>query len=951
MHLEAVARSVTLPVLPWASADLVRLPEAPELLVTGGGDRLASSSELTELAERAGTSGELVYGWPAVVLLDRTRQVACAAMLLVDLVPAGDGAYTAAGRPRLNDGLLEALQTPREAADEARQLAAELTYGDVEAVVKGVEGICGALGLDHAPLAPPGRGAAPRPGARGAHNAAVAQIAPIRVASSALMEELRVLQTREDWASTAAARLAGPVLPQPPGVADRAPGATRPVTVAAALNSSQEQALRAAAHLPVTVVVGPPGTGKSELLAAVVADCAVAGESVLVASTNNHAVDVAVERAARTNTALLVRTGSREVRERLPEVLHGLTGRLETLPATLTLAQARYAQSENAVAAALAMVRQRGFVDAAMAATLNEHVQTARRLWRNGRVPSDVDGDRRTRAERANTRRWWRPSLTRRALRLLQTDAPTAGAEDVKAWLATDRSLRLARADLAALPVGGLDADAGRLEVALAARASAGAELAVRAAEVRATRHRAALGQLAGLRRDAGPRSRQTATERALPGVGWACTALAAASNFPLTPGLFDVLVIDEASQCHVAHVLPLAYRARRILVVGDPNQLAPVQTLSPTAIEVACRAGGLTPAQAQANKTSPHADSAFTAYEARADIQVLLHEHYRCHPAVAAWLNRAFYGDQLQVLTPPHRLRGPVRGLHWQSVSGRVEQDPAGGVSNHAEAVAVVAYLKGLLPELLSAGGAPEVVSVGIVTPFAAQARLIDRRLDDVLDADGRDALRLTVGTAHRLQGDERNLVLLSPVLSAGTPVHTARWVERERNLLNVATSRARAGLVVLGDDAQARCGQTPTLALLADAAQGRLPAPVVPEGALHSDAEKSLHTALTAAGIPIMAKPLVHGHELDLVVFDESGESGIDVEVDGDQHTDPAGRQRRRDIARDAVLRSAGWTVLRFPAWQAQHEPDSIVAAVAAVLLKRASTVGSDGQHISST
>ena len=60
MHLEAVARSVSLPVLPWASADLVPLPEVPELLVTGGGDRLASSSELTELAERAGTSGELV---------------------------------------------------------------------------------------------------------------------------------------------------------------------------------------------------------------------------------------------------------------------------------------------------------------------------------------------------------------------------------------------------------------------------------------------------------------------------------------------------------------------------------------------------------------------------------------------------------------------------------------------------------------------------------------------------------------------------------------------------------------------------------------------------------------------------------------------------------------------------------------------------------------------------
>lgn len=127
----------------------------------------------------------------------------------------------------------------------------------------------------------------------------------------------------------------------------------------------------------------------------------------------------------------------------------------------------------------------------------------------------------------------------------------------------------------------------------------------------------------------------------------------------------------------------------------------------------------------------------------------------------------------------------------------------------------------------------------------------------------------------------------------------------------------------MVVGDDEVARAGHTPTLALLADAAQGRLSAPVVADGDLHSGAESAVHAALTAAGLAPLVKPLVHGHELDLAVLDADGQTGVDIEVDGAHHTDDGGRQRRADLARDAVLRRAGWTVLRVPAWRALDQP----------------------------
>ena len=60
----------------------------------------------------------------------------------------------------------------------------------------------------------------------------------------------------------------------------------------------------------------------------------------------------------------------------------------------------------------------------------------------------------------------------------------------------------------------------------------------------------------------------------------WAVTNLSARTHFSLTPGMFDLVVIDEASQCSAASALPLLVRARRALIVGDPHQLTHITSL-----------------------------------------------------------------------------------------------------------------------------------------------------------------------------------------------------------------------------------------------------------------------------------------------------------------------------------------------------------------------------------
>src|SRR4029079_1641870 len=60
----------------------------------------------------------------------------------------------------------------------------------------------------------------------------------------------------------------------------------------------------------------------------------------------------------------------------------------------------------------------------------------------------------------------------------------------------------------------------------------------------------------------------------------WAVTSLSARGRVPFDPNFFDLLVIDEASQCDIASALPLLYRARRVVVIGDPMQLRHISTL-----------------------------------------------------------------------------------------------------------------------------------------------------------------------------------------------------------------------------------------------------------------------------------------------------------------------------------------------------------------------------------
>lgn len=278
----------------------------------------------------------------------------------------------------------------------------------------------------------------------------------------------------------------------------------------------------------------------------------------------------------------------------------------------------------------------------------------------------------------------------------------------------------------------------------------------------------------------------------------WAITNLTARSNFPLDSGLFDLVIIDEASQCDIPSVIPLLYRAKKVVIIGDPNQLRHVASLNANLNEqIGTKIGvGL----------DAYSYTALSLYDlgARSVGQhpgaILLNEHYRSDPRIITFSNEEFYNSQLVIKTDLTR-RGYSKeflntrgGVCWVDVRGEYRRPANGSAENLAE----FRQIQELLPRVIKAldENGYKRATIGIVTPFRPQENLIKNWLQSHPNSN-----RIRSGTAHQFQGDECDVMIFSPVLSDGIQEGTLGWLEKTANLLNVAITRARVSLIIVGD------------------------------------------------------------------------------------------------------------------------------------------------------
>jgi len=234
---------------------------------------------------------------------------------------------------------------------------------------------------------------------------------------------------------------------------------------------------------------------------------------------------------------------------------------------------------------------------------------------------------------------------------------------------------------------------------------------------------------------------------------------------------LFDYVIVDEASQVDIVTGALALSCARRAVIVGDLKQLPNV--VSADAAE-----------QTERIFQTFSLDSAYQ-YEAGNSMlasitklfndvpRTLLIEHYRCHPRIIGFCNQKFYNNELIVLTEENDRDKPM--TVYKTAKG-----------NHARGTYNQRQIDVIMQEIIPAQGLDKTgQSLGIMSPYRLQT---DKLSEAVGDSDN-----IEVDTVHKYQGRERDVVILTTVVN-----EMNEFVDQP-NLLNVAVSRAVDKLIVV--------------------------------------------------------------------------------------------------------------------------------------------------------
>ncbi|OQB20467.1 MAG: RecBCD enzyme subunit RecD [Firmicutes bacterium ADurb.Bin182] len=755
------------------------------------------------------------------------------------------------------------------------------------------------------------------------------------------------------------------------------------------LNSEQAQSVETALRSELTIVTGPPGTGKSQVVTDLLINIVWNGKSALFSSKNNKAVDIVDARInGLCKRPVLLRIGNNQHAPRLAEIIEGLLNAKPT--ATDRTDMEFYSCTYNAkIAEANKLHNDKKTIVAARNALdgLEQKYCLVRELidhcfdYAN---PMDVSKIEQAALIFKNAYHKARKDEQNFFMKLFwfcigpgRITSCEKAAGDYNVY-ASRYKLSLAKTNLSNAEVSQLASDAGKFDKALSIATeykialqkfksfetlenidrsllnikSDLAEIAFKlwnkwlisqaatfsASERQEMSNFVAAMKLAGdvdlsdnpdLKRQFSRLSQQMTKYLQC----WAVTSLSAKSRVPFLAGVFDYVIIDEASQCDIASILPLLYRAKRAVIIGDPKQLSHISQLSRQQDLALLQKYNVQPAWSY----STNSLYALAAGKVEPEDIVQLKDHFRSCADIIEFSNEVFYDGSLRTATKYTGLKTPEGekpGIRWINVSGKIIRPSTGSAYNDEEAVAVVKELK----RLVNAGYAG---SIGVTTPFRLQAERIksalentEPRLYDILLRDH----EFIADTVHKFQGDERDLMIFSSVVTQGTPNSTLGFLNSTGNLFNVAITRARAVLVVIGDYRYCtKCnisylnkfsdyydkliaGERKNQKITSIPDSRDYPWVANPEQV--SVWEKVLYIALHDAGIQSIPQYPVDKYKLDFALI-LNNDKKLDIEVDGAMyHRKWNGELCYRDQIRNQRLFELGWDVKRF--WVCQIRDD---------------------------
>jgi hypothetical protein len=284
------------------------------------------------------------------------------------------------------------------------------------------------------------------------------------------------------------------------------------------------------------------------------------------------------------------------------------------------------------------------------------------------------------------------------------------------------------------------------------------------------------------------------------------------ATYIPLEKDLFDLVIIDEASQVSIAQALPALIRGKKILVLGDEKQFSNVKAGNASLLTNSkYKNNVLNSLRASIDAQSKGLNSVYTArvednFNIKKSIldfcrfitnyQTMLKKHFRCYPEIIGYSNKYFYDGGLQCMKA--RALPISEVIKFNQVDTEGVQDQY-GLTNSAEA-------NFILEQFISLKNKEYQGSLGVITPHREQATYINNLLNESEISDWLHEHQLKVMTFDTCQGEERDYIFYSMVAKPSEDKHwtifpvsmeesrkTGKDFGTREQRLNVGFSRAK--------------------------------------------------------------------------------------------------------------------------------------------------------------
>lgn len=238
------------------------------------------------------------------------------------------------------------------------------------------------------------------------------------------------------------------------------------------------------------------------------------------------------------------------------------------------------------------------------------------------------------------------------------------------------------------------------------------------------------------------------------------------AEYIPLEPEIFDLVIIDEASQVSIAQAFPALLRAKKVVVLGDSRQFSNVKSAQArtdinkeyvnSLKNVFVKNISQEPVKLVKLEKFNIKVSILDFFEFITNYKCRLMKHFRGYKECISYSNKNFYNDSLQVM----KIRGkPIYEVLKFSVLKHDGKKEVIANTNSLEIDCIISELDSLREKGLTP-------SVGIITPHTNQQKLISKRINELPEKDYYfDELKLKIMTFDTCQGDERDIIFYSMV------------------------------------------------------------------------------------------------------------------------------------------------------------------------------------------